>query len=76
MGDLIEIMPKKEIICPFCDEQHKLLNGINGKNIAEHLIVILDEEGNWHVHGPLQNRVLIMEFIRVIAKEAKIKLEG
>lgn len=62
-------------ICPFCTDDKKALN-INPGQIQEHLIITVDTDNHWHIHGPISNKLLIMEMIRVIAKQADIKLEG
>ena len=71
-GKIVDFKAKMK--CPLCPDNRTI--DINPLKVAEHLIVTIDDLGNSHIHGPLQNKPLIIEFIRLIAKEAGIKLEG
>ncbi len=59
--------------CPFCTdgEQLPVLKG----EIVEHLIVTMNSKRHFHVHGPINDKEMIREFILKIAKESKIEIE-
>ena len=61
------------ITCPFCNEEQSL--SMEREELEEHLIVLKNSEGHMHVHGPLEDRQKMKEFILIIAKEAGIKIE-
>lgn len=56
--------------CPLCKDA-KILP-IDKRNLTEHLIVTRDQENHYHVHGPINNKALIQDFVVFILKEAKI----
>ena len=60
--------------CPFCDEAHRELP-FKFRQVREHLIVVQLAEGELHVHGPISNKPLMREMIRVIGREAGIEIE-
>lgn len=59
--------------CPFCTggEQIPILKG----EIREHLLVTVDSNNYFHVHGPIKDKELMKKFILKIAKECKIEIE-
>lgn len=61
--------------CPFCTGEQCHVEGIHKDSVREHLIVTKDENNRFHVHGPVHNKVLMKEFLLVIAKESEIELE-
>ena len=65
--------PNKGFVCPFCTGGEVI--PIKKGNIIEHLIVTLDNNNHFHVHGPIDDKELMKEFILTIAKEAKIEIE-
>jgi len=61
--------------CPFCDHEHKRIKGIIRKHVDEHMI--LTKSGDHiHVHGPVDNKFLMKEFILAIARESGIEIEN
>lgn len=63
-------------ICPFCDKEHNKILKVKKIQVQEHLIVTKDTENHIHVHGPISNKPLVMEFMLAIAKEAGIEIEA
>ena len=63
----------KGFVCPFCTDGSVI--PIKRGNIIEHLIVTLDNNNHFHIHGPIDDKELIKQFILKIAKEAKIEIE-
>ncbi len=58
------------IKCPLCKKGQIL--PIDKKNVSEHLIITRDKENHYHVHGPIENKALIQDFVVHILKEAGI----
>ena len=58
------------IKCPLCKEGQTL--PISKKNVETHLIVTRDKENHFHVHGPIDNKALIQDFVVFVLKEAGI----
>ena len=63
------------MVCPFCNGEQKYIKNVDLEIVKEHLIVTLDENEKFHVHGPIHNKMLIKTFILTIAKEAGIEIE-
>jgi hypothetical protein len=63
-------------ICPFCDKEHNKIKHIKVTRVESHLIVTKDGENHIHVHGPINDTPMIIEFITAIAKEAGIEIEA
>lgn len=64
---------KKTIMkCPFCVDRAL---PVEAKNVQDHLIVIRDVTGHFHVHGPIKNKELMKEFILRIGEESGIDIE-
>lgn len=61
------------MICPFCDNDKKI-SDTHGHH-TEHLLILSYEDGHIHIHGPIDNKELIKQFIITIAKEADIEIE-
>jgi len=62
------------MICPFCSDKRELKPDKKSQ-LQEHLVVTLDKNNHFHVHGPTKNQSLMAEFIKVIAKESNIEIE-
>ena len=62
-------------ICNLCEGGNKKIPQIDPKSIVNHLLVTQDKRGMIHVHGPVNNQMLMKMFIQVIAKEAGIEME-
>ena len=45
---------------------------VDKKNVEKHLIVTMDKENHFHVHGPVSDKSLIQDFVVWILKEARI----
>uniref|UniRef100_A0A6M3IQX5 Uncharacterized protein n=1 Tax=viral metagenome TaxID=1070528 RepID=A0A6M3IQX5_9ZZZZ len=63
-------------ICPFCDKEHNKIKHVKATRVEAHLIVTKDGENHIHVHGPVGNAPLMVEFIEAIAREAGIEIEA
>ena len=61
------------MMCKFCTPQQKL--PVND-DIVDHLIILKYSNGHIHVHGPLDNKELIKQFILILGKEAGIEIEN
>jgi len=64
--------------CAFCSENEEKncrIMEIMVAEVDEHLIVTLDKDGHFHVHGPIDNKDVMRRFIEFIAKEAGFELE-
>jgi len=66
--------PSTRLRCPICDDNRII--PVKKDLITEHLIVTLDSANHYHIHGPIENSKLIMDFILKIAEEAGIEIEG
>ena len=60
-------------MCNFCTPQQKLPDN---NEIAEHLVLLKYSNGHIHIHGPLDNKELIKQFILSLGKEAEIDIEN
>ena len=56
--------------CPFCSDLR--LIPVARQDIVEHLVVTMDKDSHFHIHGPIREKELIRRFILNIAKEAQI----
>lgn len=61
------------IKCPLCKDGKSI--PITKKHINEHLIVTMDKDNKFHVHGPIKDQALIKDFILNICKESDIEIE-
>ena len=61
-------------VCPFCDHEHRKIKNINKKHVEEHLIVMKMGD-HIHVHGPVNDKFIMKEFILAIARESSIEIE-
>ena len=61
------------MICPLCSDKRELKPD-KKHQLKEHLIVTLDKNNHFHVHGPTKNQPLMAEFIKVIARKADIEI--
>jgi len=66
--------------CPFCMKNDSNVTSLSvikqwDKKIENHLIITLDNEEHVHVHGPMENKEILMGFIKIICKEGNIELE-
>lgn len=62
--------------CPFCKDPDVIIPR-DKEQIAEHLCVFKFRQGDdssflFHVHGPIDNKVVIQEFVEYILKESGI----
>lgn len=70
-------------VCPLCDESNRIISDINEMEVDNHLIVFLSlvKQPNgkyqkvFHVHGPVEDKILMREFVKSICKEAGIEVE-
>lgn len=62
-------------VCNLCEGKNKNIPAINPKEVVNHLLITQNKDGVFHCHGPMNNPELIKQFIKVIAKEAKIPIE-
>jgi hypothetical protein len=58
--------------CPFCTT---MMEEVYFEGVDEHLLVVKMGD-HIHVHGPISNKDLIIEFLTTIAKEAGLELEN
>jgi hypothetical protein len=56
----IEVVDKNKLDCVYCKED------------LPHMLVILNKDGDMHVHAPFNNKYLLNEMIEAIIKEQKI----
>lgn len=61
--------------CPFCPNTQKLPM-LKNNPVVEHLLILKFENNHIHIHGPIDNKEQIKEFILTIAKEAEIEIEN
>jgi len=61
------------MICSLCSDNTEIKPDKKSQ-LREHLIVTLDKNNHFHIHGPIENQSLMAEFIKVIAKEAGIEI--
>jgi hypothetical protein len=57
--------------CPFSKCKTGKLP-VSDKNVVKHLIVTMDKDNHFHVHGPISDKALIQDFVINILKEAGI----
>lgn len=71
-------------VCPLCDESNRIIPDINEEDITAHLLVTVSLEKNrsgkgthrvYHVHGPVEDKPFMREFVKMICKEAGIEVE-
>ena len=62
------------MICPLCTDKRELKPDKKSQ-LKEHLIVTMDKNNHFHVHGPTKNKELMAEFIKVIARRSNIEIE-
>jgi len=62
-----------QVTCPFCEDRRTL--PFKYRDIQEHLIVLRTGEGHIHVHGPVSDKLLMMDMIKAIAEEAGLEIE-
>jgi hypothetical protein len=43
--------------------------------VIEHLIVLKSNKGDVHVHGPIENKELMIEFIKSCIREGKLTIQ-
>ena len=58
--------------CPWCTGEQKEVNvkEFDKKKVAEHLIVVQNDAGHTHVHGPFEETKIMKKLINAIIKEA------
>lgn len=59
--------------CPFCEDKRQI--GAFNDAITEHLIITLNDGGKFHIHGPIENKQTMKNFIIAAAREAGIEIE-
>lgn len=59
--------------CPFCSDMRII--PVARQDITEHLVVTMDENSHFHIHGPIKEKELMKKMILNIAREAQIDIE-
>ena len=59
--------------CPFCSDLRII--PVSRQDVVNHLVVTIDKDFHFHIHGPIQEKELMRKIILNIAMEAKIDIE-
>ena len=62
------------MICPLCTNKIEFKPDKKSQ-LKEHLIVTMDKNNHFHVHGPIKNKKLMAEMIKAIARRSNIEIE-
>jgi hypothetical protein len=60
----------KRTTCNFCPEETEVPQW--GNKIVHHLVITIDSKNHCHVHGPIDNKELVVKMIDAAKKECKI----